>query len=64
MSLAVGGGLGNFFGGLLYDMGKRTGFTALPWLVCATVGIVTAIGLRLALRPQDYHRSVPLPAGQ
>lgn len=62
LSVAIGGGLGNVLGGYLYDIGTRTGFHALPWLVCAVVGAITAIGLRLALRPEDHRRSEQLVA--
>lgn len=45
LSLAVGGGLGNFSGGMFYALGQRLHFPALPWLVFCTVGIITVIGL-------------------
>lgn len=50
LSVAVGGGIGNIAGGYLYDVGIRTSFTALPWLVCAGVGALTTIGLWLMNR--------------
>jgi DHA1 family multidrug resistance protein-like MFS transporter len=62
LSVAVGGGLGNVLGGYLYDIGASTGFRALPWLVCAAVGAITAVGLRISLRPQDHRRTEPVPA--
>jgi DHA1 family multidrug resistance protein-like MFS transporter len=47
LGLAVGGGLGNLSGGLLYDVGKGTGFPELPWLVFLAVGALTVTGLTL-----------------
>ncbi|MGQ9549592.1 MAG: MFS transporter [Roseiflexus sp.] len=47
LALALGGGIGNFAGGLLYTMGYHIGAPALPWLVCLAVGIGSAIGLML-----------------
>jgi DHA1 family multidrug resistance protein-like MFS transporter len=41
LALAVGGGLGNYLGGVIYDVGGRGG-SALPWLVFASVAWVTA----------------------
>jgi DHA1 family multidrug resistance protein-like MFS transporter len=45
LAVAVGGGLGNYAGGLLYDIGGRLGLPALPWVVFAAVGLVAAAGL-------------------
>lgn len=45
-SLAVGGGLGNFLGGAIYDLG-REGNPALPWLVYGGVAFISANGLWL-----------------
>lgn len=45
LSLAIGGGLGNLSGGLLYDAAKQFGFPQLPWLVFLVVGAATATGL-------------------
>lgn len=47
LGLALGGGLGNLSGGLLYDMGNATGFDELPWLVFLAVGALTVMGLAL-----------------
>lgn len=41
LSLAVGGGLGNYLGGMIYDIGK-TGTSQLPWLIYAGVAFVTS----------------------
>jgi MFS transporter, DHA1 family, multidrug resistance protein len=59
LALAIGGGLGNLSGGLLYDLGKGMLLPELPWLVFFLVGGAAAIGLSLlALRQK------PLPTPQ
>ena len=45
LAVAFGGGLGNFLGGILYDAGERVGMQALPWLIFAAVGLISAVGL-------------------
>jgi DHA1 family multidrug resistance protein-like MFS transporter len=45
LSLAVGGGLGNYTGGLVYDYGERADLPALPWLIYCAVGVISATGL-------------------
>lgn len=45
-SLAVGGGLGNFLGGAIYDL-RRGGNQAVPWLVYGGVALASATGLWL-----------------
>jgi DHA1 family multidrug resistance protein-like MFS transporter len=45
LSLAVGGGAGNFAGGVIYDLGLRLGEPALPWLVFGVIGAATTFGL-------------------
>jgi DHA1 family multidrug resistance protein-like MFS transporter len=47
LSLAIGGGLGNLSGGVLYDLGKSLAFRELPWLVFCVVGLASAAGLGL-----------------
>ncbi|MFL5734538.1 MAG: MFS transporter [Chloroflexia bacterium] len=47
LALAIGGGLGNLSGGLLYDAARQLAFPQLPWLVFCAAGIVTASGLML-----------------
>lgn len=44
LSLAIGGAIGNYCGGLLYTLGQRT-TPALPWLTFCAIGILTMIGL-------------------
>ena len=46
LSLAIGGGAGNFAGGLIYDLGQRLDRPALPWLVFGAIGVATTVGLR------------------
>jgi DHA1 family multidrug resistance protein-like MFS transporter len=47
LALALGGGLGNLSGGLLYDIGKQLGFRELSWLVFCAVGLIAATGLSM-----------------
>lgn len=46
-SLAVGGGLGNYLGGVLFDLGEQGGFRLVPWVVFAVVGLISVAGLFL-----------------
>lgn len=52
LALALGGGLGNLSGGLLYDAGHHLHLPALPWLTFTAVGLLTATGLTLLHRHQ------------
>jgi DHA1 family multidrug resistance protein-like MFS transporter len=45
LAVAFGGGLGNFAGGVLYDVGAQLGLPALPWLIFAAIGFIAAAGL-------------------
>jgi DHA1 family multidrug resistance protein-like MFS transporter len=47
LALALGGGLGNFCGGLLYGLGQQYAVPALPWLIFCAVGGGAALGLAL-----------------
>ena len=47
LALAIGGGLGNYSGGLLYGLGEAINMPALPWLVFCAVGLISAVGLGL-----------------
>lgn len=58
LSLAFGGGLGNFTGGWLYDLAlAQTSDSALwvhtPWVVFAISGLLSALGLRALLKSKD-----------
>jgi MFS transporter, DHA1 family, multidrug resistance protein len=44
LALAFGGGLGNYFGGVLYGLGQH-GLPWLPWLTALLVGLTSVIGL-------------------
>jgi len=50
ISIGLGGGLGNFLGGWLYDLGKTYHLPLLPWSVFAAVGLFTAWQLALYFR--------------
>ncbi len=50
LALAFGGGLGNYAGGLLYDLGRQLHNSALAWLVICGVGLVSAAGLGILFR--------------
>jgi MFS transporter, DHA1 family, multidrug resistance protein len=52
LALACGGGLGHIIGGTLVDWAAAMNWPALPWLVFATVGVLTAIGLLSFYRQQ------------
>ena len=45
LAVAFGGGLGNFAGGALYDVGDRLHQPALPWLIFGAIGLVAAAGI-------------------
>src|SRR5262249_44742873 len=62
LALAFGGGLGNFSGGLLYDLGRRTAMPALPWLVFCAAGLSAVGGLGLLARRLRRAAHAPLAA--
>lgn len=43
-ALAIGGAVGNYSGGALYEVGRRDAVPELPWLVMAGVGALAAAG--------------------
>src|SRR6266540_5539130 len=59
LALALGGGLGNYSGGLLYGLGRQNGTPALPWIIFCTVGLVAAIGMLLLHRRQAGRARIP-----
>lgn len=46
LALAVGGGLGNYLGGVVYDLGQG-GASPLPWIVFGCIAFTTALFLWL-----------------
>lgn len=61
LSLAIGGGFGNFIGGWLYDQTLSSASTHglwihTSWVVFSLSGLLSALGLRFLLRPK--HISV------
>lgn len=55
LSLAIGGGIGNFSGGVIYDVGKHNDLPWLPWLLFGTIGLCAAAGLSF-FRPRFEQR--------
>lgn len=47
LSLAFGGGIGNYTGGVIYDVGKNNDLQWLPWVVFGVIGLSAAGGLAL-----------------
>lgn len=45
-SLAIGGGLGNYLGGAIYDLGKST-WTPMPWILFTMITLASAYGMWL-----------------
>ena len=58
LSIAFGGGLGNFAGGLLYDWGQRMQIAPLPWITFACVGTASALGLWWTLRKPSVRQDL------
>jgi MFS transporter, DHA1 family, multidrug resistance protein len=57
LALALGGGLGNYSGGLLYGLGQQRAAPALPWMVFCVVGLASALGMTLLHRRQASVRA-------
>ncbi len=71
LSLAIGGGAGNYLGGVLYDAGQHHNLPALPWLTFLAVGLASAAGLWLlrarfseSREPETGHATVTAAAQQ
>jgi MFS transporter, DHA1 family, multidrug resistance protein len=62
LALALGGGLGNFSGGLLYGLGQQYAMPALPWLVFCAVGVGATLGLALLDRKRERVTGGPRAA--
>jgi DHA1 family multidrug resistance protein-like MFS transporter len=61
LALALGGGLGNYSGGLLYGLGQQREAPALPWLIFCIVGLSAALGMALLDRRQVSRQPEPQP---
>lgn len=65
LALAIGGGLGNLSGGLLYDVGRGLAFPELPWLVFLLVGLASSVGLTLMSgRQRKASLARPVPTAE
>src|SRR5687767_1231434 len=65
LALAVGGGLGNLCGGLLYDVGRGISFRELPWLIFLIVGLISSLGVwRLQMGLRSTTESSPVQPTQ
>ncbi len=58
LALAVGGGIGNFLGGWMFDVAGRMATPMLPWLVFALVALLTGLALRALLSREMPSASV------
>ncbi|MDL2342888.1 MFS transporter [Deinococcus sp. MIMF12] len=63
ISLGLGGAVGNVVGGGLIDFSARIGLPLLPWLSLMGVGVLTALGLRWALREVPTREQTEQAAG-
>jgi DHA1 family multidrug resistance protein-like MFS transporter len=61
LSLAIGGGLGNLTGGLIYDLGEKIEHSELPWIVFGMIGMATITGL-WHIRPAIEKANVEMRA--
>lgn len=55
LSLAFGGALGSWSGGILYGLGQQRNQPTLPWLSFAAVGLVATTGLAWFYMTHYYH---------
>jgi MFS transporter, DHA1 family, multidrug resistance protein len=67
LALAVGGSLGNYAGGWLFDYATATGRFALPWALFAAFGALAGAALlafaRANTTPSNAASAVPAVAG-
>lgn len=66
LSLAIGGGIGNYTGGVIYDVGSNNDLRWLPWVVFGAIGLSAAIGMTLfrnALESRQAELAEALPYG-
>ncbi len=65
LALAIGGSLGNLSGGWLIDLATTLQVPALPWLVFASIGLISAIGMMLLGQAlQQRQTTTPLASAQ
>jgi DHA1 family multidrug resistance protein-like MFS transporter len=60
LALALGGGLGNFSGGVLYGLGQQLDAPGIPWLIFGVVGGCAVLGLALLERRRARAIERPL----
>jgi DHA1 family multidrug resistance protein-like MFS transporter len=56
LSIAIGGATGQLFGGWLYDVARRTGNAALPWIVLGITGAVVTVAMLIFSRTAGAGR--------
>jgi DHA1 family multidrug resistance protein-like MFS transporter len=57
-SLAIGGGLGNYLGGTIYDIGQAE-HPMVPWVIFAAIALGSALGLWINRDAFSKVRNVP-----
>ena len=62
LAMAVGGGMGHILGGTLVDMAAQRNVPGLPWVIFATVGALSAVGLALFYWARQSRPPRPLSA--
>jgi DHA1 family multidrug resistance protein-like MFS transporter len=60
LAIAVGGGIGNTFGGVLYGFGNAIAMPALPWLIFSCAGLISAFGLGIMGRRAALRLATPV----
>jgi len=57
LGLAFGGGLGNWLGGLMFDIAGEHQLPALPWLSYCFIGLLSTLFLYRLLSPSSFKRT-------
>ena len=57
LSLAIGGGIGNYTGGVIYDVGINNDLRWLPWIVFGAIGLSAAIGMSFFRRALESRQA-------
>ncbi len=60
LAIAVGGGIGNTFGGVLYAFSNTIAMPALPWLIFSCAGLISAFGLAVMGRRAALRLAAPV----